>query len=172
MYTKIIGEALAEQSIVGHFSSDFIAVKQCINGIDEWSVKAIELNLRQGGTTHPYSSMAILCGGHTDFDGVFRTKEGKQRSYVATDNYIDHRLNGLKSKDFLRGFSSTSDPNIRKLRWSEDTKTGVIFHLLPFLEYGKIGFTAIGETPEEADLLFKSVSDMMRDIAEKRFHSS
>eukprot|EP00557_Chaetoceros_sp_GSL56_P007816 CAMPEP_0176505614 /NCGR_PEP_ID=MMETSP0200_2-20121128/16594_1 /TAXON_ID=947934 /ORGANISM="Chaetoceros sp., Strain GSL56" /LENGTH=675 /DNA_ID=CAMNT_0017905191 /DNA_START=290 /DNA_END=2320 /DNA_ORIENTATION=- len=171
-YTKKIGEALAEESIVGHFSSDFIAVKKCINGIDQWTIKAIELNLRQGGTTHPYSTMAILCGGHTDFDGVFRTKEGRQRSYVATDNYIDHRLKGLKSKDFLREFSSTSDPSIRKLRWSEDTKTGVIFHLLPFLEYGKIGFTAIGETPEEADLLFKRVSDMLIDIAEKRSHSS
>jgi hypothetical protein len=116
--------------------------------------------------------MAILCGGHTDFDGVFRTKDGKQRCYVATDNYFDHRLHGLKSQDFLREFTSTTEPRIKQLRWSEDTKTGVIFHLLPFLEFAKVRFTAIGETPEEADVLFKRVSDLLRDIAEKRQNSS
>lgn len=154
--------------MVGHFSSDFLATKNCIDGIDQWTVTGIEINLRQGGTTHPYSSMAILCGGHTDSDGVFRTKEGKCRHYVATDNYIDHRLHGLKSNDFLRQFSSSMDPNIQELRWSEDTKTGVIFHLLPLLEFGKLGFTAIGETKNEAEILFNRVSEMMRNIAEQR----
>jgi len=167
-YTIRMGEAMAKHGVVGHFSADFIAAKTSTNGRDEWKITGIEINLRQGGTTHTYSAMATLCGGRTCSDGVFRTRAGHERCYVATDNYIDCRLSGLTSASFLQAYLSNLDPDIEKLRWDDDKKAGVIFHLLPFLEMGKIGFTAIGSTSSQAGELFDGVTNMLRAIAEKR----
>jgi len=116
----------------------------------------------------PYSAMATLCGGHTCSDGVFRTNEGRERCYIATDNYIDHRLLGLTSASFLHTYLSNLDPDIQKLHWNDKKKVGVIFHMLPFLEIGKVGFTAIGSTSDQANSLFDGVTNMMKSIAEKR----
>ena len=164
-YAKRIGEALTKQGVVGHFAVDFLAAKQIVDGVEKWTVTGIEINLRQGGTTHPYSTMCILCGGHMDADGIFRTKDGKERYYEATDSYIDTRLKGLTSSEFLQEYQTSSDPEIVKLRWNDNQKVGVVFHLLPFLEIGKIGFTAIGETSEQANCLFQGVAKMMSKIA-------
>jgi hypothetical protein len=163
-----MGEAMAKHGAVGHFSADFIAAKKRINDRDEWTITGIEINLRQGGTTHPYSAMATLCGGRACSDGVFRTREGHERCYVATDNYIDCRLSGLTSASFLQAYLSNIDPDIEKLRWDDDKKVGVIFHLVPFLVMGKIGFTAIGSTSSQASDFFDGVTNMLRAIAEKR----
>ena len=166
-YTKKIGGKLAEYNIVTHFSVDFVATNTHVDGSGRWNIIGIEINLRQGGTTHPYSTMATLCGGQISPDGVFQTKEGKERCYEATDNFFDNRLIGVESSAFLSEYRQSSDPLVIKLRWNQEQKVGVVFHLFPLLQVGKLGFTAIAETPHQASALFKGTVEMLDSMANK-----
>ena len=41
---------------------------------EDWKIFALEINLRMGGTTHPYLALQFLTGGHLDPDtGAFRS---------------------------------------------------------------------------------------------------
>lgn len=82
-YGLKVGRYLASRGVIGHFSCDFIATKLAGGSYD---LNAIEINLRQGGTTHPEATMALLCGGCVCSDGVFRTNDNEERCYIATDN--------------------------------------------------------------------------------------
>ncbi len=172
-YARKIGRELARNGVVGHFAVDFLATnlsQSTIQGAkDEWNVKAIEINLRQGGTTHPYSTMASLCGGSIGQDGVFYMKDGGERCYVATDNYVDYDLTGIKADNFLLKFNAGLYPHADEVRWDNKLRVGVVFHLLAFLEVGKIGWTSIGKTPEQADYYFERTTEMMKHIARDNY---
>lgn len=164
-YTTRIGKELSKNGVVGHFAVDFLASKTTERGEEKWCITGIEINLRQGGTTHPYSAMASLCGGHMGKDGVFRCKEGGERCYIATDYYKDPRLKGLEAKTFLERFAASVDPRVCQLKWDDNLRVGVIFHLLTFIQVGKVGFTAIGKSTEHAEELFNNTVQLVADIA-------
>ena len=46
-----VGERLASEGVIGRFAMDFVAVRSADGS---WEPYAIELNLRKGGTTHPF----------------------------------------------------------------------------------------------------------------------
>jgi hypothetical protein len=50
-----IGERLAREGVLGRFAVDFVVVQ---SGDGSWTSYAIELNLRKGGTTHPFLTHA------------------------------------------------------------------------------------------------------------------
>lgn len=79
--------------------------------------------------------MTLLTGGFTGDDGIFRTSEGRQRCYVATDAHIDNALVGMTAKDFLSVIQREENAAVR---WNSRKKTGVIFHILDFLQLGKV----------------------------------
>jgi len=60
-YGHAVGEALARRGALGRFSVDFMCA-QAGNG--SWDVFALEINLRKGGTTHPYAALRNLAPGH------------------------------------------------------------------------------------------------------------
>jgi hypothetical protein len=126
--------------VIGHFATDYLTSCTCGQNNSEtvFNVSAIEINLRQGGTTHPFATMALLTGGKTGDDGIFLTPDGKQRCYMATDAYIDDLLVGMTSKVFLHILQDETDFDARRLRWNDTTKTGVIFHILDFIQLGKV----------------------------------
>jgi len=138
-YAKRIGNALADKGVVGHFATDFLTNRRYNKeGEIMYDVSAIEINLRQGGTTHTFATMALLCGGETGDDGVFRTQDGQQRCYVATDNFLDANLSGITSKDFLHFFYDGHHDKAKSVRWDSERKLGVIFHILDFIPFGKV----------------------------------
>ena len=49
--------------MIGRFAVDFVVVRE---QADAWSPYAIELNLRKGGTTHPFLTLQFLTGGAYD----------------------------------------------------------------------------------------------------------
>ena len=59
-----IATALANKGALGRFAIDFISVKQN----DSWKHYAIEINLRKGGTTHPFLMLQFLTNGKYDAD--------------------------------------------------------------------------------------------------------
>ena len=54
-----------------------------------------------------------------------------------------------------------------KLGWNQEQKVDIIFHLLPFLQIGKLRFTAIAETSHQASTLFKGAVEMLENMANK-----
>ena len=79
-----LGERLAAAGVVGRFGIDFVVVR---SPDATWRAYAMELNLREGGTSHPYGSLWLLTEGNFDADeGAFRLLDGGRRTYVASDN--------------------------------------------------------------------------------------
>jgi hypothetical protein len=150
----VVGRHLAQRGVLGRFAVDFVTVK---DEAGEWTPYAIELNLRKGGTTHPFLTLQFLCGG--DYDGqrgVFLTPEGLSKYLVATDHLEDDRLKVLTVADLFDVVVQNG------LHFDQSRRTGVVFHMISCLtECGRIGMTAVGDTPEEAWRIYQEAEKVL-----------
>src|SRR5437667_4089245 len=79
-----VGLRLAKEGVLGRFAIDFVVVRTA-KGL--WQAYAIEINLRKGGTTHPFLTLQFLTDGAYDAEkGVFTTALGQQKCFVASDH--------------------------------------------------------------------------------------
>jgi hypothetical protein len=141
-----VGEGLARRGALGRFSVDFVAAA---DETGDWRIDALEINLRKGGTTHPYSALRNLVPGRYDIDaGRWVAEDGSTRAYSATDNLVDPAWTGLSPKAVIDAVAEAG------LAFDHRTGTGVVLHMLSALAIdGRVGLTAIGSTPDEADAL-------------------
>ncbi|HEY9626518.1 MAG TPA: peptide ligase PGM1-related protein [Coleofasciculaceae cyanobacterium] len=151
-----VGEALAAKGALERFSLDFIAVRQpapTADAPEDWDIQAIEINLRKGGTTHPFMTLKLLTHGRYDFaTGTFYNQEGKPKYYVATDNLQKDAYKGLSPRDLMDIIAQ------HNLHFNSNTETGTVFHLIGCLsEFGKLGLTSIGNSPQEAEIIYQKV---------------
>lgn len=148
-----IGQKLAEKGALERYGIDFIAVGQPPGSPHPWKLYAIEINLRMGGTTHPFMALKMLTEGRFNpTDGLFYTKQGQVRYYRATDNLQNQSYKGLLPSDLIDIIVS------ERLHFNSISGTGAAFHLMGCLsEYGKLGLTSIGGTSEEADDIYQRV---------------
>ncbi len=137
-----VGEILVRRGVVGRVAVDFVTVETKSG----WERFAIEINLRMTGTTHPIMTMKLLNdGAYDDQSGLYVTRRGEPRYYVSTDNLTKPSYRGLMPEDVL-DIAAVHDVHYQP--WNE---TGVVFHLLGAIsQFGKVGFTAIGASAEEA----------------------
>jgi len=141
-----IGRRLAREGVIGRFALDFVVVRR--DGA--WDPYAIELNLRKGGTTHPFLTLQFLTDGAYDPEaGVFTAPSGRQKCFVASDHIESPAYRGLTPDDLF-------DIVVRHgLHFDQSRQTGVVFHMMSALpEHGRIGLTAIGESHQQADELY------------------
>src|SRR5690606_16165034 len=124
-------EALMKKGVLGRFGIDFISVKEG----DSWRHYAIEINLRKGGTTHPFLMLQFLTDGHYQAaTGEFLTQASSPRCYYATDNLESERYRGLRADDLI------DLAVLNGLHFHAATGEGVAFHLIGALsEFGKLG---------------------------------
>jgi PGM1 C-terminal domain len=143
-----IGEALARHGVVSRFAIDFLVTKG--EGDAAWTASALEINLRMGGTTHPYLALQFLTGGQLDpATGLFLSPRGLPKFYRATDNLGSEAYRGLLPEDLIEIVT------INALHYSHNIESGVLFHLIGALsQYGKLGMTAIGNSREEVESLY------------------
>jgi hypothetical protein len=136
-----IGERLAKEGALGRFAVDFV----------DWSAYAIELNLRKGGTTHPFLTLQFLTGGSYDgASGRFLLPGGQQRHLVATDHLESSELRALAVADLFDIVARHG------LHFDQSRQVGVVFHMISSLtEHGRIGLTAVGQSPEEAMRIYE-----------------
>lgn len=139
---KQIGHVLKRQGVLGRFSIDFISVKED----DCWKHYAIEINLRKGGTTHPFLMLQFLTDGNYNQDtGLYETASGQQLYYYASDNVQSDQYKGLTPKDLI------DIAMFHGLHFDGATQKGVMFHMIGALsQYGKMGMVCIGASQEEA----------------------
>ena len=69
---------------------------------EQWQHYAIEINLRKGGTTHPFLMLQFLTNGRYDQEsGEYILSDGSKRYYFATDNLQKEQYKGLTPPDLL-----------------------------------------------------------------------
>jgi hypothetical protein len=148
-----VGARLAREGVVGRFAIDFVTVRE----ENEWKAYAIEINLRKGGTTHPFLTLQFLTDGAYDADkGIFRTALGHEKCFVASDHQ-DSLLYRVFTPDDL--FDIVARHNIH---FDQTKQTGVVFHMMSALgEHGRVGLTAVGNNRAEADALFAKAVDIL-----------
>jgi hypothetical protein len=143
-----VGEVLHDQGVVGRLAVDFLSVRK---NDGTWRHYAIETNLRLGGTTHPMMLLRMMTDGRYDPNtGLYLTPRGEPQFYVATDSMQSESYRGLLVEDLL---DIAAVEGLHYQAWSE---SGVLFHFTGALsEHGKLGITAVGKSPTEADHWFE-----------------
>lgn len=159
-----IGERFVREGIVGRFALDFLTVK---NESGEWEPYAIEVNLRKGGTTHPFLTLQYLTDGVYDPEsGEFTTEMGERRYYVASDHIESEAYRIFTPEDLLDLIS------IHRLTFDQTCQTGVILHMFSGVaELGRLGVTCIHGTPERAHALHDDLIGLLDREAARRIGS-
>jgi hypothetical protein len=153
-----IGNRLAEQGALGRFAVDFVVVR---GATGDWSPYAIELNLRKGGTTHPFLTLQFLTDGRYDADtALFMTPRGQEKHLVATDHLEADELRGLTPQDLFDIVARHG------LHFDPSRQAGIVFHMISCLtEHGRIGLTAVGDTPADADRRYRVAERILLEEA-------
>lgn len=151
---KKIAQTLARRGGMGRFAIDFISVQQPDTS---WKHFAIEINLRKGGTTHPFLMLQFLTGGfYNAVTGAYITAAGNKRFYFASDNVSSEKYKGLTPDD-LMNIAIYHD-----LMYDSAAQEGVMFHLVGALsEFGKMGLVCIGSSPENAKAYYDKTIEIM-----------
>src|SRR6266576_3849243 len=141
-----VGRRLAKEGVIGRFALDFVVVR--LNG--KWEPYAIEINLRKGGTTHPFLTLQFLTDGKYDPDtAIFTAPNGQQKFFVASDHVESPAYRTLTPDDLF-------DIVVRhNLHFGQTRQTGVVFHMMSALgELGRTGLTAVGNSRDDAKALY------------------
>ena len=150
-----VGQALAAKGAIERYGVDFIAVQH--PETLAWELQAIEINLRKGGTTHPFMTLRLLTNGSYNYDtGLFFSQQGQEKHYIASDNLQKDRYRGLLPDDLMDIIAE------RSLHFDSSNRTGSVFHLMGALsEFGKLGLTSIGNSLEEAKEIYNRVEEVL-----------
>ena len=158
---------LRKKGVLGRFAVDFISVPEG----DRWHHYAVEINLRKGGTTHPFLMLQYLTDGAYDpITGLFRTRGGRDRYYYASDNLEAPHYRGLTPDDLIDIAVDNG------LHFHTANQTGVVFHLIGALsEFGKLGLMCVADSAEAAESLYRSTVEVLdregrRDFADESPH--
>ncbi len=143
-----VARVLARRGVIGRFAVDFVSVPRADGG---WDHHAIEINLRKGGTTHPFLTLRFLTDGRYDpATGEFLSLTEKPKYYFASDTLQHPAYVGLLPRDLI------DIAVYHGLHFHSTTERGVVFHLLGALsEFGKLGLVCIGDNPKMARFLYK-----------------
>lgn len=157
--TYTIAEKLRDLGVIGRWGVDFMSTFK--DG--RWTHYAIEINLRKGGTTHPYLMLKFLTDGRYDASsGHYYLNNGKQRYYFATDNLQDPAYKGLTPYDLLEIIM------YHGLHFDPAKNEGVMFHLISALsEYGKLGMVCIASSRQKTIELHQNVVQILNEEVHK-----
>jgi hypothetical protein len=144
---------LAGKGVLGRFAIDFLSVRQG----EAWRHFAIEINLRKGGTTHPFMMLEFLTDGRYDpATGAFVTPAGQERCYYASDNLEAEHYRGLTPTDLI------DIAALNGLHFDGACQQGVVFHLIGALsEFGKLGVLCIGGSHDKAESLYRRTREVL-----------
>jgi hypothetical protein len=157
-----VADLLREAGVIGRFALDFVVTRATADAA--WETHAIEINLRKGGTTHPFLTLQFLTGGTYDAESaMFTAPNGQQKFIVASDHLESPTYRGYTPDDLF-------DLVVRRgLHFGQTRQTGIVFHMLSALgSRGRLGLTAVGNSPEEARQLFDHAESVL--LEEARFH--
>ena len=143
-----IGARLAERGFVGRLSAEFLLRRATADA--SWELVATDVHLGATGTTHPLMAVRFLSEGQLDpGTGLFVSPSGRPKFYRAADVIECPAYRGLLPEDLVEILT------LQGLHYSPRTESGALFHMLGALsEFGRVGLVTIGNSREEADVLF------------------
>ncbi|MBW3602677.1 MAG: hypothetical protein KY434_08265 [Actinobacteria bacterium] len=142
-----VAAVLAEEGVIGHFAIDFLVAPRGPRP----RVWLSEINLRVGGTTHPFGIARGVTGGVYDPDTGELRAGGVAKAYVATDNLSLARPGGP-----TRPWRVMRVLDDEGLLFDPAARTGTTLHLLGAVRpSGKVGMTCIGDSPGHADDIYR-----------------
>ena len=156
-----VGEALASRGVIGRFALDYVVVEQPDGTWDEY---AIEINLRKGGTTHPFLTLQFLTDGSYDPEqAVFVAPDGSEKHYVASDHVEIDGLKVFRPQDLL------DLALLHDFHFDQVLQTGVVFHMLSAMPtHGFVGVTCIENSAAGAEALYERVFEFLTE--QSRLH--
>ena len=156
-----VGQELAKKGAIERYGVDFLAVKE---EDEQWTISAIEINLRKGGTTHPFMTLKFLTNGDYNYDdGLFYSLDKKPKYYLASDNLQKPQYHGLLPYDLMDIIAK------HRLHFDSGTRTGTVFHLIGALsEFGKLGLTSIGNSWQEAEEIYHNIEHILDEETSKQ----
>ena len=139
-----VASVLAGRGVIGTFGIDFVILPE-----ESPTPYLIEINLRMGGTTHPFLMAEFATQGSYDQETGELVVEGQSKHYVATDNLRSEGYVGLPPEVLIRAIDEEG------LAFDRATNTGVLLHLLGALKkYGKVGMTCVADSDAGANALY------------------
>ena len=144
------------EGVLGRFALDFVTVR---NARGQWEVYAIEINLRKGGTTHPFLTLQFLTDGSYNAEtGVFLTPLGEPKCFIASDHVESPRYRVFTHHDLFDIVARHG------LHFDQTRQKGVVFHMMNAIgENGLLGLTAVGNTHEEATAIYDKAVKALDD---------
>ncbi len=135
-----VGRRLADEGAVGRFAVDFV-----VDG--DGRALAVEVNPREGATTHPWSTLTLL--------------EGPAGFLRASDGVPAPGLGGWQE-----AVAAVRDAG---LAYDPERGAGAILHMLNGVaRTGRIGVVALGTTAEQAEAVFDGTAEALRVRAATR----
>ncbi len=159
-----IGQQLVGEGVIGRFAVDFLTAKRG----DSWDAFAIELNLRKGGTTHPFLTLQFLTDGRYDWESNrFLTAAGDRKCFIASDHIESESIRLLEVHDLF-------DIAVRnRLHFDAATQKGMVLHMMSCVgDCGRFGLTAVADDPEEAEALYQRTYKIFLDEADRAAKSN
>jgi pheganomycin biosynthesis PGM1-like protein len=149
-----VGRRLAKEGVIGRFALDFVAV---MNDQNQWEVYAIEINLRKGGTTHPFLTLQFLTDGAYNAEtGVFTTPRGEPKSFIASDHVHSPAYRAFTHTDLFDIVARHG------LHFDQSRQKGIVFHMVNGVgEQGALGLTAVGNSRDEAEALYNKMVEVL-----------
>lgn len=158
-YALKVAARLADEGVIGLFGIDFVVIPER-HGHGAY---LSEINLRVGGTTHPFLMARGVTGGSYDVSSGRLCADGRSICYVATDNIKSDRYAGLSPAHAIDALAGAG------LAYDDRTKSGAALHMLGALErHGKIGATCLAPTVDDAAALHDDVIDVLDRLVERR----
>ncbi len=151
---RSIGERLASRGVIGRFAIDYVVGRTAADG---WIEQPIELNLRKGGTTHPFLTLQFLTDGtYNEAEGRFIAPDGREKFYVASDHVEVPGLDTLTPQDLL------DIALMHGLHFDQARQVGSVFHMLSALPaHGFVGVTSVGDSSHDAQGRYDHVIDVL-----------
>jgi PGM1 C-terminal domain/ATP-grasp domain len=154
-----VAARLAEHGVIGLLGMDFLVYRS--RPTDEsLRVALAEINLRVGGTTHPYVMAQLITQSTYDADsGLLRDPDGRPVVYVASDNIKLPNLVGVSPGVVLSTLERAG------LGFDPSTGIGATVHLLGALpEFGKMGSLCVARDLDHAEELSRQVMDVLAGV--------
>lgn len=154
------GEALANESVTGILSIDFLSERVSTG----WRHYGLEINLRMGGGTAPcFMLQGLVEGRFVVESGDYVTPEGDPRSYFACDRLQRDSYRRLSPEDAIDAVASGG------LHYSSATRAGAVLYMLGALaDVGKVGVVAVAHRPQAATELYEEVVAALEAAAARR----
>lgn len=156
-HASAVGAWLAERGARGRLGIDFLAVRRR----GHWDVRALEVNLRKGGTTHPFSALRHLAPGRYDVArGRYDLDDGSgSRCYRSSDGLRDPSWTTLTPQRIIDAVAAAG------LEFDPGRRTGVVLHMLSGLRVdGRLGVTAIGADHDEVERLYEGTERVVSSL--------